>query len=102
MASGDPVFIKQIAKASTGVPPYFNYTTTVDFVITGWTCEQYHVNFGTWVDLTSGIYGFLPDTGGGGTGSLPNDRKLLESGDSLTAVSNNNNRFGITISGFEI
>ena len=58
MASGDPIFIKQEAKASTGVPPYFNYTTTVDFVITGWTCPEYHINFGTWVSFTSGIYKF--------------------------------------------
>ena len=105
MASGDPIFIQQEAQAA-GVAPYFNYTTTVTMVITGWSNIDNYLNLGTWVDYVSGNYAWLPEnydvSSQTGVNGDAKNRLVLLAGKNLTGTNNNINRFGTFICGFEL
>ena len=96
MASGDAFQIAQTAGTVN-----FSFTSAVDWVVTSCTNSGSLISRDTWVDGVSGVYDIFPAHGSTAQ-NTSNNRSIIFTGMTVTAVTTNVARFGIILAGFEL
>lgn len=98
LASGDSFMIIQTA----GTAPTFSYTATADLVITSYSAEGFPYYLGTWVNATSGVYGYLHSSSNAQQNVTGLNKLILKSGQTLTINNSGVNVYGTYLGGFEL